>query len=373
MVIYRKVIMTDKVISLQTANIIENPGAEYMDDRRKWQGIPGIERSVGNRFWATWYSGSDGEGAGNYVVLVTSPDGVNNWSDPVLIVEHPSLECRCYDPCLWVDPRGRMWLFWAQSRAWNDGRAGVWAIHCDNPDDANPQWSKPRRLCNGVMMNKPTVLSSGEWCLPAAIWGSVEPKEEEYAHERFSNIIVSTDEGESWVRRGGADVPNRAFDEHMIVERKDGTLWMLVRRHDGIGEAVSTNKGVTWIATPEPVIPGPDSRFFIRRLLSGRLILVNNARTDIRSHLTAWISDDEGRSWIGGLLLDKRSGVSYPDGTQSTDGMIYLIYDYRRGDKYALGNDREILCAVITEEDIIAGKLVNENSRLIVRVNQATG
>jgi hypothetical protein len=72
-------------------------------------------------------------------------------------------------------------------------------------------------------------------------------------------------------------------------------------------------------------------------------------------------------------LLDERTGVSYPDGTQSPDGTIYLIYDYRRGDKYALGNDREILCVMITEEDIIAGKLVNDNSKLIIRVNQATG
>lgn len=365
--------MTEQFISLQPANIIKYPGDEYLDKNRKWQGIPGIERSQANRFWATWYSGSDGEGAGNYVVLVTSPDGIDNWSQPVLIVEHPSSDCRCYDPCLWIDPRGRMWLFWAQSRTWNDGRAGVWAIKCDNPDDAEPSWSEPRRLCNGVMMNKPTVLSSGEWCLPAAIWGSVEPKDEEVAHERFSNIIVSTDGGETWALRGGADVPKRAFDEHMIVERKDGSLWMLVRRHDGVGEAISTDRGVTWTATQEPVITGPNSRFFIRRLLSGRLILVNHDRSDIRSHLTAWLSDDDGNSWKGGLLLDERPGVSYPDGTQSPDGTIYLIYDYRRGDKYAMGRDREILCAAITEDDIIAGKLVNKNSRLAVRVNQATG
>ncbi len=365
--------MGEANISLQPAKIIAFPGPEYMDNKRKWQGIPGIERSAGNRFWAVWYSGSDGEGAGNYVVLVTSSNGINNWSSPVLIIEHDNPECRCYDPCLWVDPCGSMWLFWAQSRAWNDGRAGVWTIKCDNPDDAEPIWDTPRRLCHGVMMNKPTVLSTGEWCLPAAIWGSVEPKDEETAHERFSNIFVSVDRGETWIRRGGADVPKRAFDEHMIVERKDGTLWMLVRRHDGIGEAISVDKGATWTATIDPVIAGPNSRFFVRRLLSGRLILVNNDRTDIRSHMTAWLSDDDGHSWTGGLLLDERTGVSYPDGTQSPDGMIYIIYDYRRGDKYAIGNDREILCAAITEEDIMAGKIVNPNSQLIVRVNQATG
>lgn len=45
-----------------------------------------------------------------------------------------------------------------------------------------------------------------------------------------------------------------------------------------------------------------------------------------RSRLTAWLSDDEGQTWEGGLMLDDRKGISCPDGFQSPDGMlIYLI------------------------------------------------
>ncbi len=32
-------------------------------------------------------------------------------------------------------------------------------------------------------------------------------------------------------------MPNRWFDESMILEKNDGTLQMLTRRKDGIGEA----------------------------------------------------------------------------------------------------------------------------------------
>ena len=32
----------------------------------------------------------------------------------------------------------------------------------------------------------------------------------------------------------------------MIVERKDGSLWMLVRTQYGIGQSVSVDKGATW-------------------------------------------------------------------------------------------------------------------------------
>jgi hypothetical protein len=63
----------------------------------------------------------------------------------------------------------------------------------------------------------------------------------------------------------------------------------------------------------------------------------------------AFISKDDGRSWSGGLLLDERSGVSYPDGQQVEDGTIYMIYDYNRI------TDQQILMASFREDDVISG------------------
>lgn len=88
----------------------------------------------------------------------------------------------------------------------------------------------------------------------------------------------------------------------------------------------------------------PEARFYIRRLLSGRLLLVKHGeRIDTfdqqeegaqwnrgRSKLTAWLSDDDGETWQGGLMLDERDHISYPDGTQAPDGTIYLSYDRER-------------------------------------------
>lgn len=34
--------------------------------------------------------------------------------------------------------------------------------------------------------------------------------------------------------------------KNMIVEKKDGTLWMLTRTFDGIGESFSNDDGRTW-------------------------------------------------------------------------------------------------------------------------------
>jgi predicted neuraminidase len=195
------------------------------------------------------------------------------------------------------------------------------------------------------MMCKPTVLSSGEWILPASTWRETD---------HSAKVVVSVDQGKTWTVRGACHVPRevRAFDEHMIVERKDRSLWMLVRTRYGIGESVSQDRGVTWRALSPSPIRHPSARFFVRRLRSDKLLLVKHGPLDAqsgRSHLTAYLSEDDGRTWSDGLLLDERSGVSYPDGQQDKDGAIHIIYDHSRT------GAREILLARFTEDDVVAG------------------
>ncbi|QDU15387.1 BNR/Asp-box repeat protein [Gimesia maris] len=349
-----------------------SPGKEYADDTRMFQGIPGLSRAANGRLWALWYAGGTGEGELNYVVLVTSGDDGKTWSGPKLVIDPPG-PVRAYDPAIWHDPSGRMWVFWAQSYRWWDGRSGVWAITTDDSDQENPKWTEPRRLCNGIMMNKPTVLSNGDWLLPVAIWK--QPAKESIEHrfdlpeERGGNIFISKDQGKTFQLLGQTDVPERTFDEHMIVERKDNSLWTLVRTRYGIGESISTDGGKTWSEGKASDIPHVNARFFIRRLKSGNLLMVRHNPADKKSRrdLTAFLSQDDGKTWQGGLLLDERSGVSYPDGVQSDDGTIYIIYDFART------RDKKILMATFTEEDVLAGKPVSDKARLRVLVNQATG
>ncbi|QDT91705.1 sialidase family protein [Gimesia algae] len=349
-----------------------NPGKEYADDTRMFQGIPGLSRAANGRLWALWYAGGTGEGELNYVVLVTSGDDGKTWSGPKLVIDPPG-PVRAYDPAIWHDPSGRMWVFWAQSYRWWDGRSGVWAITSDDSDQENPKWTEPRRLCNGIMMNKPTVLSNGDWLLPVAIWK--QPAKESIEHrfdlpkERGGNIFISKDQGKSFQLLGQTDVPERTFDEHMVVERKDNSLWTLVRTRYGIGESSSTDGGKTWSEGKASDIPHVNARFFIRRLKSGNLLMVRHNPADKKSRrdLTAFLSKDDGKTWQGGLLLDERPGVSYPDGVQSDDGTIYIIYDFART------RDKKILMATFTEEDVLAGKPVSGQARLRILVNQATG
>lgn len=358
-------------------------GTKYGTHARQWQGIPGIERAANGRLWATWYSGIDGEGPGNYVVLATCSPESGNWLEPVLVID-PGNGRRAFDPCLWHDPEGRLCLFWAQSGddAYYDGRAGVWILRAEANTSAGetPLWTGPTRIFHGVMMNKPVVLSTGEWLLPVAVWdGAGGRAKDDVKHYIGSGVVASTDGGATWKWRGAAkDVPCKSFDEHMVIERRDGSLWMLIRTNYGIAQSESRDGGRTWSRGRATEIEGPNSRFFICRLQSGRLLLVNHYGyigngSAGRSHLTALLSEDDGRTWKGGLLLDERQRVSYPDGVEAPDGTIYIIYDFNRGDRWSEGDDREILMAVFTEEDILAGKCVTPQARLRQLVNKIQG
>lgn len=339
---------------------------DYTADKRLWQGIPSVEVTKGGRTFVAFYSGGIAEQIGNYVVLIKS-DNDGDFSEPIAVCYENGQ--RCFDPSLWIDPLGRLWMIWARLPA-----MGVFASICDEPDAEELMWTEPFCITDRavVMMNKPTVLSSGEWLFPTALW------KREYL--RIFNAVVSddmvtgsfvhksSDNGRSFVHLGTAHVPGVDFDEHMILEKRDGTLAMYVRTSYGIGVSHSYDRGRTWTQGRDSGIKGPCSRFFIRRLRSGRVLLVNHYDFDGRNNLHALLSDDDGETFPHKLLLDERN-VSYPDCAEDNDGNITVVYDRGRGCNHksleeSYRNPREIVLARITEEDIINGKLVSDGSYL---------
>lgn len=364
-----------------------NPPARYGYDQLDYGMTVGVERTRGGRLWASWIGGGDNEKA--FLVLATTDDDGVTWSAPRVVIDPRDaslpLSCSVISGVPWLDPRGHLWLFFSQSMGYFDGRMGIWAARSENPDAASPTWTKPERIWHGFALNKPTVLSNGEWMLPAALWprellscGMVESVEAspfiDAFHEldayRLGNVLVSRDQGRTWERRGGTSFPCAVdFLEQMIVEKRDGSLWMIVRTlTEGMWQSVSRDGGVTW-STGEPWLPHVNSRHFIHRLPSGRLLLVKhgvpvNTRPPSRSHLTAFLSDDDGVTWQGGLVLDEREGVSYPDGALSPDGTLYVTYDRNRD------TDGEVLLARFTESDVLAGRLVSPRAALRLLVSR---
>ena len=340
---------------------------KYYSSKRIWQGIPGIEVTQKGRIFSTFYSGGTKEDMGNFAVLLKSDDGVN-FGEPIAAAYLDNH--RCYDPCLWIDPLKRLWFIWSCAPDF-----AVYAVICDDPDADELKWGNVIKIGKDVMMNKPTVISTGEWFFPVAVWNyGVLPRSFAFNSEKEDNdrkafVYKTVDNGKSFAKHGGANVKDRSFDEHMFLELNDGRIAMYVRTFYGIGVTYSYDRGKTWTEGVDSKIGGPNSRFFIKRLKSGRILLINHDVSSERSHLTAYLSEDEGASWKYKLSLDERKKVSYPDAAIGEDGYIYITYDRERGGflnniEGAYACAREILYAKITEQDIIDGKINDKNSKI---------
>ncbi|MBQ8496060.1 MAG: exo-alpha-sialidase [Clostridia bacterium] len=347
----------------------------YGTTKRLWQGIPSIEVTKKGRIFITFYSGETREEIGNFSLLILSDDGGKTFTEPVAVAYDEGH--RCFDPCIWLDPLGRLWFTWA--RYPDDG---VYAVICEDPDADELHFTEPFLVGRDVMMNKPTVLSTGEWLFPIAVWKDFlcknYPGYSADIKEKGSYVYATDDEGKTFRRRGCSDVKERSADEHMILEMQDGSLRMFVRTEYGIGASDSFDGGKTWSADYDSGYGGPCSRFHIRRLTSGRILLINHYDFQRRNNLTAMLSEDDGKTFPYRLLLDERNDVSYPDAKEAEDGFIYITYDRDRGAfkwkmRDIFASEREILMAKITEEDILAGTIMNENSFLKRIVNKLSG
>lgn len=339
----------------------------FRADHRVWQGIPGIARTKNGRTFISFYSGETAETYGNYAVLLKS-DTNTDFREPIAIVKKDG-KFRCFDPVLWMDPLDRLWFIWNVMPG-----EEVYASICENPDAEELVWSEEFYIGRGIMMNKPIVLSSGEWLFPIAVWKTNIfydfRKRGLNSDEKVGSYVYKTsNNGKSFVCLGMADVRERSCDEHMVIELKNGILMMLVRTNYGIGVSYSYDRGKNWSAGENSNLGGPCSRFHICRLRSGRILLINHINYTGRNNLAALLSEDDGKTFPYSLLLDERKDVSYPDAIECDDGYIYITYDRERGCfknslKEAYASAREILTAKITEEDILKGKLTDEQSFL---------
>ncbi len=142
----------------------------------------------------------------------------------------------------------------------------------------------------------------------------------------------------------------------MMVQLKNGNVWMLQRN---IQSSVSDDKGKSWTDLDTlHAFTSANSILYLGRLQSGKLLLIyNNNAHNKRNNLTAYLSDDDGKTWPHQLLIDARENVSYPEAVQESDGRIRVIYDRSRG------GAKEILMATFLEADIIAGEFKSELSK----------
>ncbi len=383
--IIEKKCTTDKIYSNEALALIKkpaqiklSPSVEYFQNYKYFAMQASIEITKKGRLWSCWIGGEDGSGA--YLIATYSDDRGESWNNIKLIIDphndnNPFI-MNTHIGCLWQDPLGRLWLFYQQSFGMWDGEGANYAIICDNPDAEEPIWSDPKYISIGASLKKPIVTSKGEWLLPVSVWERwhvcriLKKCHTDLDSLRGAHVYASVDQGETWHRRGGITFKDSQFNEHSIVELCDGRI-MMYSRCQSIKKSYSSDWGITW--TPEKeAFPHVGSLAMIRTLPSGNILLIKHGESfdtapSSRCKLCAFVSKDGGECWLGGLMLDEREGVSYPDIAIADDGTVFVQYDRERTVA------AEILFARFKEEDVLAREFITEGSGTKFIIKDKTG
>ncbi len=352
------------------AAYVAEPDEAHAASTRRHTGIPSIAVARNGRLWVTFYgSPTGGEDSNNYCTLSTSADGGRTWT-VVLVADPDGLgPKRAFDPEIWAAPDGRLLWTWTERVAPlqavnSDPNAGCKAdpkndrlmcVEFQGDAPPKPPYPQPRQIARGVMMCKPIIRRDGAWLFPVAHWSDAPS----------ACFYESKDCGKSLALIGGVTLPKklRTYDEQAVAELGNGDLLTFIRTVRGTNcmESVSHDGGRTWDAPRKARLEHTSSRLFLRRLKSGNLLLVKHGKIGEdcgRRNLTAYLSDDDGATWKGGLVIDERNRAAYPDGDQAADGLIHLVYDHDRT------GAQEILLASFTEADVLAGRNVSGRVRL---------
>ena len=354
--------------------VILNPNPEDYDEKtREYQGCPTIAVTKNGRIFVAWYAGGINEPhMDNYNLVHFSDDDGKTWSDMcVVIPSSKELLIHALDIQLWIDPDNRLHVFWVQNNvekatihnepcdfgkkiwegttvfvdgySFGDYKHAEWGIVCDNPDADELVFSEPRFLFDGFLRCKPLVMKNGAYlyCNYAQIY-------DRYVYS------LSYDKGNTFETRFGGKKVGNTYDETMAYQREDSAVVMLARTDKGcIAESVSTDDGLTFSdAVPTDVL-NPNTRFYVEKLPSGRVLLINNDHNRVREVMTAYLSEDDGVTWKHKNCINFPDHTTYPD-AQFHNGTIYAIYDHERT------GAKEIILCKFTEEDIIKGNPIKE-------------
>ena len=353
-------------------NVLYKPTDPIYDEQiRNFQGCPTIAVTKKGRIFLGWYSGGVKEPhIENYNILVYSDDDGKTFTNPYIVI--PSDKERlvhALDIQLWTAPNGALWLFWVQNNVlpdtpdsveflttdpekpavasngyfFPDMRHTEWCMVCDDPDAPEPIFSAPRMLDTGFLRCKPLVTASGRW-----LFFNYDQLTDRYGYS------ISDDNGKTFTRRYGGKKQSTPFDEGIAYQKNDGSIRLLARTRLGyIAESISRDDGETWSDGVLTDIESPNTRLYVTRTPSGRVLLINNDDTTVRKNMTIYLSDDDGVTWKYKKCIDVRGGISYPD-VDIYNGNFYLTYDHGRTVM------KEILFVKFTEEDIMNPNFIPE-------------
>jgi predicted neuraminidase len=324
-----------------------------------------------------WYRGAGERQADDVAVLgARKRAGAASWSDPFPLADAPGFpDC---NPCLLVDPNGRLWLFWVtiQANEWHtallkyrttdryhDPGPPTWAgeqvLHLKPGEeftravttaveedlkrlDTLPEALRPvaraylearRKNAGDKYFNRlgwmprahPFVLDGQRLILPVYSDGF-----------DFSLMAITDDWGTTW--HTSSPLVGEGPVQPSIAKRQDGTLVAYMRDNGRPPKRLivseSRDRGESWTPPRDTEILNPGSGAEVVGLRNGHWALVYNDTEQGRHSLAISLSDDDGKTWrwTRHLELDRspagRGSFSYPSLIQARDGSLHMTYSY---------------------------------------------
>ena len=339
--------------------ILKDQDNNLLFKNRTWQGTPSIGMDKNKNLFVGWISGGEGEGTENYITVSLSKDNGTTWLHNKLVVYVNTLDTtRLKDVCFFNDKFGNLYMAWAkhvqkkESKEW----AVVWYSKLTLRGNTI-NYTAPRPIAEGSMLNKPFYSEKrNKMYFPIAFWfwGNASIYAGQYDSLNTKNLVAFKNLGYIPIEKS-----IRNIHEHMLVELSDNTFLGMVRTNDGIYYSRSKDAHI-WESASKFTGIGPTSasRFCLRKLKSGRLILIANNNV-VRRHLKIFLSEDDGKTWPYSLMLDFRFWSTYPDLEEDVNGELKITYDFERKPTGT------IYYATIKEADIIAGNSANLKKTII--------
>lgn len=262
--------------------------------------------------WSQFYSSGSSDWAPARIPAMFSRDDGRTWSGKVTLQENVGkINVMCPD-LLRLRSGKILFTFWVLNSP-----ADAYVMYRLSSDDAKT-WTSPKRIpvspAPMYWMNQHDTsiqLKSGRILNPLYFTSDYRVDK----HVRIQ-AYYSDDEGGNWkASRTIIDIPEstRGAEEPVVVERKDGSVLMLIRNLTGhVYRSRSTDGGETW-TKPEPTsLVAPRSPVSVKRIPStGDLVTVWNESTEKRWPLNVAISKDDGQTWGRSKTLDVTPGVTF--------------------------------------------------------------
>ena len=300
---------------------------------------------------AAWFGGTKERNPDVCIWVSRKDKGASQWTEGIKVAEgiqNDTLRYACWNPVLYQVPGGDLLLFYKVGPSPSKWKG--WLIRSA---DAGINWSKPHALPEGYLgpiKNKPVLLSNGTLLCPSSTEGSGWKV----------HFELTPDEGKTWKMVGpvaagnvptvkGGEFSEKASDKNpppggqaiqpSILFHKDGSLQALCRSQNrAILETWSTDNGLTWSPLTPTALPNNNSGTDAVTLTDGRQLLVYNhvlpppgQAKGARSPLNVALSLD-GKTWYAAMVLesDTLGQYSYPSVIQTADGLVHIVYTWRR-------------------------------------------